>query len=263
MGLAMDMQAGYAITPGATITALTSSPNDSFVVKSFAPSATAYLEQLIRSGGETGIIRVRSPLMHDFVQGIRFSCPSGSTDNLLHQSMHQPLYTQDALAVEVTGGTSASDVGVIGIYYTDLGGASARLVMPGDISGRVRNIVAVEVDVTSSATIGTWTDTVITTTEDVLHANTDYAVLGYILSGPLAAIALRGPDTSNLRCGGPGGANIYSSSSYFLELSLDTGFPHIPVINSANKGGTYVSCVHHVGSTSSAVTLVMAELRPA
>jgi hypothetical protein len=127
----------------------------------------------------------------------------------------------------------------------------------------VRNIVAVEVDVTSSATIGTWTDTVITATEDVLHANTDYAVLGYTLSVPLAAIALRGPDTSNLRCGGAGGANIHSSTNYFVSMSLDTGLPHIPVINSANKGGTYVSCIHHTASTASAVTLVMAELRPA
>jgi hypothetical protein len=259
----MDLQAGFATNPGSTITALTPSPNDSFVVKSFAPSANAYLEQLIRSGGEVGIIRVRSPLMHDFVQGIRFSCPSGPTDNLLHQSMHQPLYTQDSLAVEVTGGSAASDVGVIGIYYTDLGGASARLAMPGDISGRVRNIVAVEVDVTSSATIGTWADTVLTATEDVLHANTDYAVLGYQLSVPLAAIALRGPDTSNLRCGGAGGATIHSSSDYFVAMSNDTGLPHIPIINSANKGGTYVSCIHHAASTASAVTLVLAELRPA
>jgi hypothetical protein len=259
----MDLQAGYATNPGSTITALTPSPNDSFVVKSFAPSATAYLEQLIRGGSEAGLIRVRSPLMHDFVQGIRVSCPSGSTGNLLAQAVNQPLYTQDSLVVEVTGGAAASDIGAIGIYYTDLGGASARLAMPGDIAGRVRNIVGVEVDVTTSATIGTWVDTLITTTEDVLHANTDYAVLGYILNTTVAAVALRGPDTSNLRVGGPGTLVAVETRPYFVALSERTGLPHIPIINSANKGGTYVSVVSVNASAAATVTLMMAELRPA
>ena len=263
MGLAMDLQAGYATNPGSTITALTPSPNDSFVVKSFAPSANAYLEQLIRGGAEQGIIRVRSPLMHDYVQGIRFTCPSGVQGNLLGQLVSQPLYTQDTLVVEVTGGAAASDVGVIGIYYTDLGGASARLAMPADISGRVRNIVGLEVDVTTSATIGTWVDTVLTATEDVLHANTDYAVLGYTTLGGLTAIALRGPDTSNLRVGGPGTGTPATLGEYFVDMSQRSGLPHIPILNSANKGGTYVSCVHYTASGSSAVTLIMAELRPA
>ena len=263
MGLAMDLQAGYATNPGSTITALTPSPNDSFVVKSFAPSANAYLEQLIRAGAESGIIRVRSPLMHDYVQGIRFSCAAGNSGNLLGELVNQPLYTQDTLVVEVTGASAASDVGVIGIYYTDLGGASARLAMPADISGRVRNIVGIEVDVTSSATPGTWADTVLTATEDVLHANTDYAVLGYFCSATVSAVALRGPDTSNLRVGGPGLIPPYFNSEYFVRLSERTGLPHIPIINSANKGGTYVSCVHYAASTATAVTLIMAELRPA
>ena len=263
MGLAMDLQAGYATNPGSTITALTPSPNDSFVVKSFSPSANAYLEQLIRGGAETGLIRVRSPLMHDYVQGIRFSCPAGGSGNLLGQLVNQPLYTQDTLVVEVTGATSGSDVGVIGIYYTDLGGASARLAMPGDISGRVRNIVGLEVDVTSSATIGTWADAALTVTEDVLRANTDYAVLGWLCNTSLTAVALRGPDTSNLRVGGPGPSSIYFTGEYFVRMSERTGLPHIPIINSANKGGTYISCVHYAASTAIAVTLIMAELRPA
>jgi hypothetical protein len=263
MGLAMDLQAGYATNPGSTITALTPSPNDSFVVKSFAPSASAYLEQLMRFGGETGIIRVRSPLMHDYVQGIRFSCPSSVTSNLLGQLVNQTLYTQDTLVVEVTGASAGTDIGVIGIYYTDLGGASARLAMPADISGRVRNIVGVEVDVTTSATAGTWNDTLITATEDVLHANTDYAVLGYICSTNFGAVALRGPDTSNLRVGGPGVGIQIVTSEYFVHLSDRTGLPHIPIINSANKGGTYVSCIHYLASVAGSVTLIMAELRPA
>jgi len=263
MGLAMDLQAGYATNPGSTLTALTPSPNDSFVVKSFAPSANAYLEQLIRGGAEQGIIRVRSPLMHDFVQGIRISCPTGVIPKLLSQVVLQPLYTQDSLVVEVTGASAASDIGAIGIYYTDLGGASARLVMPGDISGRVRNIVGVQVDVTTSAAIGTWSDTLITATEDVLHANTDYAVLGYVTNVALGVVALRGPDTSNLRVGGPGPASSESTSQHFVVLSERTGLPHIPVINAANKGGTYVSVVHYAASIAGSVTLIMAELRPA
>jgi hypothetical protein len=263
MGLAMDLQAGFATNPGSTITAVTPSPNDSFTVKSFPPSAAAYLEQLFRAGAENGIVRVRSPLMHDYVQGIRFAASVGNSDNFLGAFVNQSLYSQDTLVVELSGASSGSDVVGIGIYYTDLPGASARLVMPGDIAGRVRNIVGLEVDVVTSATIGTWTDTVLTATEDVLHANTDYAVLGYVCQNSLGAVALRGPDTSNLRVGGPGMTSPEFTGQYFVRLSNSTGLPHIPIINSANKGGTYVSAVTYVASLTVAVTLLMAELRPA
>ena len=263
MGLAFDLQAGYATNPGTTITPLSNRAGDSFAVKSFAPSAAAYLELLLRKSTSAGIIRVRSPLMHDYVQGIRYACPTGGSTCLLADYTAQQLYSQDQLVVEITGASSGTDVGVIGIYYTDLGGASARLAMPGDVFGRVRHVLAIEVDCTASSTIGAWADTLITATQDTLHANTDYAVLGYTLDTAVAAVAIRGTDVSNMRCGGPGVVDANETRDWFVKLSNITGRPHIPIINSANKNATYVSVVDNAASTTTNVSLILAELRAA
>lgn len=260
MGLAMDLQEGFVANPSATITAVTPPAGDTFVVRSFSPGASAYLEQLFRSGTAAGIVRVRSPLLHDFVQGVRFACPAGSTTNLIEAGPQQHIMSQDALTVEVTGGASETDLGIIGTYYTDLPGASARLYQPADIMGSYQYVIGVQVAVTSSATIGTWVDTLITTTEDVLHANTDYALLGYMTDTQLAAIAIKGPDTSNLRCGGPGVLDLPETRDYFLDLAARTGRPHIPVINSANKGSTYVSVCGCTASISANITLLLAQV---
>ena len=263
MGLAMELVGCYVTNPGGTLTACTASPGDTLTVRSFAPSATAWIEQLMRGGGTAGVARVRSPMLHDNVQGIRTANAAGQTANLLLQQPSQAITSQDTLVVEQTGGGAETDVAVIGNYYTDLTGASARLFMPGDIEPRVRYVLGYQVACSSSATIGTWTDTLITATQDTLHANTDYAILGYTTDTAVVAVAVKNQDTSNLRVGGPGLVQPIETRDYFEWLSRIMGTPHIPVINSANKGSTYVSVIANTASVTTNVTLFLAELRPA
>jgi hypothetical protein len=261
MGLAIDTIVTSAINPGAGPTAFTTAASgDSLQVRNFPDSAQAKLIQMTRRGATTGFFRVRSPFLHDNVRGIMFT--SGQTPSMwsIPMEVAQPLYGQDTLIAEGSGGAAETDLGILTVYYSDLIGAAARLHMRGDIVGSIKSIKNLTVAVTTSATIGQWTDTVITTTEDLSHANRDYAVLGYITNVALGYVAIKGADTSNLRVGGPGSTSMEFTSDYFIAQSDYHGLPFIPVFNSANKGSTFVSTVDSAASTAATITLVLAEL---
>jgi hypothetical protein len=98
---------------------------------------------------------------------------------------------------------------------------------------------------------------------DLLHANSQYAVLGYLTDVAVPAVAIRGIDVGNLRCGGPGLLMPDYTQWYFCDMSMNTGRPHIPVINANNKGGTFVSVLGLTASVAVNVSLIMAELTAA
>ena len=264
MGLGKDLVAGVVTETGiGNFIAVVAGSGDTFAVRALTPAGTAYLEDVIRHGTATGIVRVRSPLMHDDVQGIRALLPAGCQFIGGTQYFQQQLQALDVLILESTGTNTNVDVCALGIYYTDIAGISANLVMPGDIAGRIRNIVSVQVACTSSATIGNWADTLINATMDLLHANSQYAVLGYLTDVAVPAVAIRGIDVGNLRCGGPGLLMPDYTQWYFCDMSMNTGRPHIPVINANNKGGTFVSVLGLTASVAVNVSLIMAELTAA
>lgn len=260
MPLAIDSVAGFATNPGAALAAVTAATGDSFTVRNFPATATATLEAIVRGGATSGSVQVKSPMMHDNVRGIEYTSAEDPAVFLLPRQIGQRLVPQDTLAVSVSGGGAETDLAVLRIYYSDLTGGSARLHSWGDISGIIRNIKPVEVDCVTSATVGEWTDTLITTTENLLHANTDYAVLGYVCDVAVAYVAVKGTETNNLRVGGPGTTATDDTADYFVEASDYHQTPHIPVVNSANAGGIYVSTVHNAASTDVKVQLVLAEL---
>lgn len=145
-------------------------------------------------------------------------------------------------------------------YYEDMQGADASLYSWEDLAGYVDNIKPLEIDVTASATIGQWNDLALTTTENLLHANEYYAVLGYTVDVACLCVAVRGPDTGNLRVGGPGSVLSFETSSYWVDLSRATGRPHVPVFNSNNAGSMTVSVADNAASTAVKVQLILAEL---
>jgi hypothetical protein len=149
---------------------------------------------------------------------------------------------------------------VLQSYYEDMQGADASLYGWDDIASHIDNIKPLEVDVTASATIGQWNDLALTTTENLLHANEYYAILGFEVDVACAAVAVRGPDTGNLRVGGPGSVLQGFTSDYWVNLSNKTGKPHIPVFNSNNAGSMTVSVADNAASTAVKVQLILAEL---
>jgi len=257
---AIDTVVGHAANPGAAFTAVAFNQGDSGVVRNFAQTDTAYLERITRAGGSSGAARVLSPLLHDNVRGITFTSAETPTHYLMPQQRGEKLNPQDTLTVQVTGGAAETDLVALSIYYSNLPGASARLHSWSDIMPLIAHIKPMEVDCTNAAAIGTWTDTVITTTENLLKANTDYAVLGYVTDIAQGMIGIKGLETGNLRVCGPGTTLTDTTSNFFVEWSQREQTPHIPVFNSANNGSTYVSTCDTTASTTPKVQLILAQL---
>lgn len=260
MGTAWELVAGYVHNVSSTITQVTNVTGDSTQVRNFNKVNPAYLRGVHREGTTAGIIRVRSPLLHDNVKGYHVALSESPATRSMPFVGIQQVQPQDTLIVETNGESSGYDIAGISIYYTDLPGAGAKLFSWGDVKGLGINMVTVEVATTSASTPTAWTDTVITTTDNLLHANTDYAILGYTVDTAIGLVAVKGIDTSNLRVGGAGKALLVDTAAYFVNASEATGMPHIPVINSANAPSTYVSTLDTGSSTASNITLIMMEL---
>lgn len=266
MGLAMDM-VGFSRTAGGggvdtAFTASVVAPGDTFTVRNFNPQSFAFMVNLLLQYVTAGAqVRVRSPLLHDNVQGLRFRPGETPIRFSFPKEQGQILRPQDTLIVEqMSNLASEVNTGCLTHFYQDLPGANARLHMWGDVAGLIKNLKPVLVAAPENAAAGSWQDTVITTSEDLLKANTDYAVLGYMVDRAEAAIAIKGPDTSNLRVGGPGDVRTVEVARYFVDMSQMHMLPMIPVINSANKGATFVSVLSQTTGNTPNVQLMLAEL---
>jgi hypothetical protein len=258
MGVLFELTAYQTDDPGATVTAMTPLTGDSLTVRNFVPPSTAYIQSFDRfSATAAGVFDVRSPRLHDNVRGIHVASPEAGAAFTIPAYNNQQLFAQDTLIIEDTGGTAYDVVG-LGIYYTNLPGSGARQHAWGDFSGQIAYLDTIEVAVESTAGPAAWTDTVITTTDNLLKANTDYAILGYSVDTAIAFVAVKGADTSNFRIGGPGIVDAYKTSDYFVRHSNLTGRPCIPVINAANKSNTYVSVAAATDAITTNVTLYLA-----
>lgn len=259
MGKAIDTVLGQ-VTNQVALTALTLASGDSLTVRNFDPPANAYLEGVIFKGGQSVTTRVLSPLFHDVARGLTYISAQAPTQFTLPREAGQRLQPQDTLQVQSLSGGANSTVVALQNYYENLGGSGARLVSWEDLSGNIVNIKPLEIDVVASATIGQWNDMSITTTENLLKANTDYAVLGYEVDVACLCIAIRGGDTGNLRVGAPGSVLQDTTQDYFIEISQKTGRPHIPVISAANVNNTTVSVADNAASTAVKVQLILGQL---
>lgn len=261
---AIDTIASFQTTVASTLAAGVFATGDSGVVRNFPQPAKARLLAAYYDDVTTALTcRIRSPLLHDNVDGIQFDPGSTALTALLARGILQPLQPQDTLTFELsTAAATGKALLAAGIYYEQLPGAMARLYSRGDIQGNVDNIKPLRVNIGSGAnTAGQWFDAVITTTENLLHANTDYAVLGASFTQPVAAIAVKGIDTGNLRVAASGGINNPWGPEYFVRLSEESGLPCIPVFNAANAGSTFVSIISSAATAAAGfVSLILAEL---
>jgi len=258
--MAIDTVGFSALNPGAGGAAAVVLAGDSFTVRNGAQGSGVRLEEIVRQGVTAGFVRVRSPLLHDNVRGIMFTTPDTPSRMVLPPDVGQPLQPLDNLIVEISGGAAESDGGVLVISYDNIPGATARLHSPGDILGNVKYIKPVQVACAVPGTAFTWTDTVLTTTENLMHATSDYAVLGYVVDTACCAVGIKGQDTGNLRVCGWGSTDPTDTSDYFIRKSEREGRPWIPVINAANRFSTFASILTSAVAGTINVQLILAEL---
>jgi len=261
MGVALEVITGRVLNPGATVSATTANTGDTYAVRAFNDATPAWLEGFWAQQATAGVIRVRSAKLHDNVQGIRFRSPAAVTRNFLADQSAQRLYSTDTLIPEQSGGGAETDTLAMMIYYQDLPGAAANLALWEQIRANIVNLVTVEVAVAGPVTAGDWSaGNSLSTTFDLLKADTRYALLGYQVDTECCAVGVKGPDTSNYKVGGPGCIEPIETRDWFVSQAIARGTPHIPVLNANNKNATLVHVTKATAAGTVNVSLSMAEL---
>jgi hypothetical protein len=265
MGLAMELISGRATAPSSTLTALTMAAGNSLTVRNTALTTDIRLIQMWAENNAAGIFRVRSPKLHDNVQGIRYRIDATDPVGLFPQGAWQKLTPQDTLIAEISGSAVGGQIeqGQLLIWYSDLPGSNARLANWSDIVSRIVNCLTVEVAITPGVSGGYSGQVAINSTFDLLQANTDYALLGGTVDVRCAAVRVTGPDFANFGVGFPGYlVNRNWTARFFKDLNQQLGVPTIPVFNSANKNGTLVDVVQDQTGNAVNVNLIVAQLAP-
>jgi hypothetical protein len=266
----LEVIGGQAIAPGSTLTPLTMNATNSSTVRMAPLNANVALLSWWGRNNAAGIGRIRSPRLHDNVQGIRFRIPATDPTYLQPMGPWQRLVPQDTLTLEISGSPTASQTEQMGllIYYTDLPGVSARLIGLDELYKRAMNLWTTEVAVTPGSAGGYSGQVAINSTFDNWKANTDYCILGYEVDAPCTIVRFTSPDFGQLGLGGPGmmanpaggfgGRHV--TSEWFIRLTRHFGIPLLPVMNSANKFGTLCDVMQNQAGNPVNITVNLMEL---
>ncbi len=254
---------GYVVNPGATETNIIMAGNDSLQIRSFNQGQNAWLIGMWALVQAAGIFKIRSPKMHDNVQGIRFNTIGSNGYNLLPSGTKQPLYSQDILTVTLSAADAALDIEQVGmlIYYENVEGAGPDLFSWSDIENNIVQFVTVQNTIVAGVTGGYGPAEALDADFNLLKANTKYALIGYTISSEQGSIVWSGTDTGNFNIGGPGlRLEKDRTIAWFKDLSEKTGLPCIPVINSANKSNTFVNITSDENAITPIIQSIFAEL---
>lgn len=262
-GPALDTVTAQGTAIGATIAALAASTGDSLAVKSGTPGKVTRILQAWCDVQVAGTGRIRSPRMHDNVQGLRFDTIVSDPRPLLPWGVGQRVYENDVLVVELAGSAVAGDIEYITmlLYYEDLPGISGRFIDTAELMRRAGNVSMVENTISTGTGGGYTGGEAINVEFDQFHAGGLYALVGYLVDTEAGAICWRGPDTGNLRVSGPGDETERElTSSWFMRLSDAFKIPLIPVIAAENKAATLIDAVQDENGADPAVTSIFVEL---
>jgi hypothetical protein len=266
MGAALELLTGFVTAPGATLTALTMAAGNSLAVRNCDMTKKVTLLETWTHNQVAGIWRVRSPKMHDNVQGIRFRANAADVAPLLPWGVGQKLYPQDVLTAELSGSGVAGQIetACMLLWYEDLPGANARLIGMDELMRRGVNQLTVETSHVAGVAGGYSGQVALNSSFDLLKANTDYALLGFTTNLKSAAVRWLGADVANLGIGAPGNDTLrHVTCEWFLRLQQRWNIPLIPVFNSANKSGILVDVAQNQAGGTSVVNSVFVELAPA
>lgn len=265
MGRAVDTVLAFSTQAGAGVfpIALAAAPGDSLVVRGTRGETKARIMSFVTQASAAGQkFRIVSPLLHDNVTGLTFISPDNPSLFSVPSETSVEVNELDTLTIQ--GSTAAAftiSVATV-IDYDDVRGTSADLYNWADIKDDIRFIKAVEVSNLAIA-VGAWTDTPLTNTENQLHADKSYAVLGYIPAAAVLAVGFKGIATGNLRMCGPGGPQSLDLSDFFIQMSLKHQRSYIPVFQANDRLAAFVSQANGaaIAAAGAEVSLIIAELR--
>lgn len=263
MGKALQLVSGYVTAPSTSYTAVTPSPNDLLAVNDYANGSSAWLFNAWLDCPTGGSLRMRSPNFHDDVNGIELVIPTAAPIALMNGFSKQILQSNDTLTVEIKNTSSNAPAAATMLqYYENLPGADAQIFPWEAIRGNVAELMTCRVSVTNGGTAGTYGGAAaMTATQNLFKANGYYALLGWTSNKQLTTIGVTGTDTSNRRVGGPGTTpDVFDTREWFIQQSLQSGLPCIPVYKTQNLQSTVVDCIDIEGSSATIIEFLFARL---
>jgi hypothetical protein len=265
MGRAVDTVLAFSTQAGAGAfpQALAAAPGDSLVVRGTKGETKARLMAFVLQSNAAGQkFRLTSPLMHDNVTGFTIIPADNPALFAVPSETSVELNEQDTLVVAGACGAAYTITAGLVIDYDDVRGTDADLHRWSDIRDDIKSLKSVEVS-NGAIAVGAWTDTLITATENQLHADRSYAVLGYEPAAACALVGVKGVATGNLRMCGPGGPQSLDLTDYFVQMSEKHQRPYIPVFQANDRGAIYVSQANGaaIAGAAAEVSLIVAELK--
>lgn len=260
---AIELLAGFVTAPSSTLTALTMAAGNTLTIRNAPDGADIRLLQAWVDQQTSDAMRIRGPQFHDNVEGIRFTGVASEIDPLIPWGSFEKLTPQQVLTAELAGSATTGDIETLCllIYYSEVLGLNPKFMSADELVGRMMHIMTVENTLALGTGGGYSGEEAINAEFDLWKANTDYALLGYIVSAECAAVRWRGSDTGNLGVGGPGNElDKQTTKEWFVRLSRAYSISAIPVFNSANKAGILIDGVQDENGTDVTVTSIFAEL---
>lgn len=199
---------------------------------------------------------------HDTTRNYRFGVNATEIDFQTPAGTGLRPNSQETLNITIAGSGVAGDVehGCAIMHYPDLRGIDMNGITYADMQRRFIRLTTVQMTIAGAAAGYTGSE-LITAESDLLHADTDYAVLGARTSLDCAAVWMTAPDFGNCRIGVPGDAGDNNDvQEFFCKLARQFGEPIIPVFNSANKNSINVGILQNENNISPLVTWYLAQM---
>lgn len=262
MMLSLVSAKGTAINT--TIAALTAVSGDSLAVPNFDVNKKAWILQVWADVQAVGTLRIRSPKMHDNVNGIRIDTVASDATPLLPWGFPVRIYPNDVLNVELAGSATAGDEEFVSMLqaFEDLPGQVGRLVSPDDVMRRMVHLITVENTITTPTT-GIWGGAEAINAEiDQFQTDLEYAILGFKTDTECQGVGYRSPAWANTRVGGPGiETEPWLVSNWFSRISKEYSLPLIPVFAGSDKASVLIDVLIDENGADPTVTTYLAAMK--
>ena len=271
MGKGLEVVTSFVTAPGAVLTAAAAAVGNSLAIRAADVRSKVWLVNAWSFNQVIGVTRIRSPRLHDAVNGMRWRQPAAQVtphypaDPL--SAFPQFLIPQDTLIIEQSGSGVGGQIesNTMLVYYENLPGVAARLIDQPTLNKNGINLTTVETSITAVAT-GQYGGGVVlnaAANSQNLKANTDYAVIGGLVDTRGTVVRISGVDFGSLGVGYPAEPSLQDyTANFFGRMSVGYGIALIPVLNSANAGGITVDVQTNQAGGTFIVTLNLVELQP-
>ena len=251
---------------------LTANAGDSLSVANYGSGGARILEMWgidNANPAEFQVLYTRPESTHDFSHGVRFNVPSlfpgGAgkpvAHNFLPGYVYIDVFKSDTATIQASCTATDNLLVSYNILYDDLPGAQAQFTDWTEVSRLRKSIVSVACNAVASATAGAYGATrALNADDDRLHANTNYAILGFTVQSPVCTIAMIGPAWGGQVIGCPSGSLDLRSDTWFLDQSIKYGIPLIPWFNSNDKGNILLKVADAAANTNPKIDVLMVEL---